>query len=121
MCFFILSARAASRRALERVGWACMVLAKSSLLAENSMANTASAIISEAWFPIMCTPSIASVSACAMILTIPSVWPMAWARAVAFNGKVPILMASPIALKACSVWPTQAISGAVKMTLGRMS
>ena len=48
-----LSASAASCTASDRVGRACMVLAKSSLLAENSIASTASAISSEACVPMM--------------------------------------------------------------------
>ena len=55
-----LSPSAASCKASDRVGWACMVLARSSLLAENSIANTASATSSEACEPMMWTPNSAS-------------------------------------------------------------
>ena len=54
----VSNANAASCMASEIVGCACMVLARSSALAENTMARTASAINSDALWPIICTPRI---------------------------------------------------------------
>src|SRR5690606_2036225 len=84
------TANAASLTTSARVGWAWMVLAKSSLDAPKVMAATASAMRSPARGPTMCTPRTRSVCACARILTRPSVWPRALARPLAMNGKTPL-------------------------------
>ena len=85
------TASAASRVASESVGWAWQVRAMSSALPANSMTITASAIMSEARGPRMCTPRTRSVAASARILTSPSVSSIALARPFARNGNLPTL------------------------------
>ncbi len=86
---------------------------RSSLLAEYSIASTASAISSPAIGPITCTPRISSLPASATILQNPAPASIARARPLAANGKLPVLIDRPAALACSSVCPTQAISGAV--------
>src|SRR5688500_4968717 len=104
---------AASLRASESEGCAWQIMPMSSLDPRNSIATTASAISSPANGPMMCTPRISSVFACAMTFTSPLVSPRARALAFAENGKTPVRYSMPDALTCCSVLPTQAISGAV--------
>jgi hypothetical protein len=61
----------------------------------------------------MCTPSTSSLSTSAMSFTRPAVCCMPFARPFAANEKVPTLYGRPVFLTSSSVWPTQAISGAV--------
>src|SRR6187402_2655026 len=75
------AARAASCNASDNVGWAWIVRCRSSLLAEYSIASTASAISSPASGPMMCTPRISSSSCAAMSLTNPAVDSIARAAA----------------------------------------
>ena len=89
------TARAASRRASERVGWAWQVRAMSSLVAPNSMAAAASAIMSPARGPRMCTPRTRSVWASARIFTEPSTSPSVRARPLARKEKRPLRKARP--------------------------
>lgn len=81
----------ASLNASERVGWAWQVLAKSSELAPYYIPMTASEIIYPAPGPIICAPKILSVFFSAKILTIPSVFEMAFALEFAKNGKTPFV------------------------------
>jgi hypothetical protein len=84
------AARQASRKASVKVGCACDMRAMSSAEARNSMATTASAIMSAARGPIICTPRSSSVSRCASTLMSPSVSMLARALPEALKGKVPL-------------------------------
>ena len=107
------TASAASLTASGSVGWAWTERAISSALAPNSMATASSAISALACGPTMCAPRIRSVAASARILTWPSYSPIAFARPLARNGKVPTTYAAPLALASSSVIPTEANSGHV--------
>src|SRR5262249_15723677 len=104
---------AASRTASGNVGCAWTVRAMSSALAPYSIASTASATKSEARAPRMWIPRMRSLAASAMILTPPSVSSRQRARALAWNGKVPMRTSTPRAFASSSVIPTLASSGAV--------
>src|SRR5512132_2737662 len=77
------AASAASWRASDKVGCAWIVRCRSSLLAEYSIASTASAMSSPASGPMMCTPRISSSSCAAMSFTKPAVDSIARARPLA--------------------------------------
>ena len=83
------TANAASRVASDNVGWAWQMRARSSLAAPNSMATTPSEINSDAIGPITCIPRMRSVLRSARIFTNPAVLPIARARPLAVNGKLP--------------------------------
>ena len=83
------------------------------MLAEYSIASTASAISSPAIAPMMCTPRISSSSFAAISLQNPAGASIARARPLAMNGNWPTLYSRPLALTCSSVSPTHAISGAV--------
>src|SRR5581483_1493983 len=99
------TASAASCITSESDGCACTTRAMSSELARNSIATTASAISSEAWVLMTCTPRISSVFACASIFTNPCVSPCPSARPLAENGNWPARYGVPSALSCCSVLP----------------
>ncbi len=86
---FECAAMQASLKASDSVGWACVVLAKSSELAPYSIPITASDIISPAPGPMMWAPTIRSVFFSVRTLTSPSVLVMALALELARKGKVP--------------------------------
>ncbi len=83
------TSRAASFIASDRVGWAWGVQAISSTVALFWMASAASAMSSEAWAPMMWTPTIMPLFASAIIFTNPSSSPVQRARELALKGNVP--------------------------------
>src|SRR5436853_215125 len=80
------TARAASRTASDRVGWACQMREIFSALPANSITVTASAIRSEARGPEMWTPSTRPVRASATPLTPPTLVPYARAGLLLATG-----------------------------------
>ena len=70
-------------------GWAWLVRARSSEVAANSIANTASWMRSPARGPMMCTPRRRSVRAQAITFTMPSVSPVARLLELAVKGNFP--------------------------------
>ena len=108
--------------------------------APYSSASTASAIISPAFGPLnnnknstsipvslfqstkhapmICTPSITSVSASTRNLTWPSASKFVFARELAKNGKLPTLYFTPACLSSCSVFPTKRPPGACILRSG---
>ena len=89
------------------------VRARSSALASKAMARTASADEFGGFGCEDMYPQDASVSASARTLTRPAVSPMARARPLAWSGKRPRRNSAPFVFSACSLGPTQAISGQV--------
>ena len=87
--------------------------AMSSALPTNSIVVTASAIISDARGPKMCTPSSRSVLASDRTLTMPSVSSIALARPLAANGNLPTRYSIPASFSCSSVLPTLATSGQI--------
>src|ERR1039458_1506891 len=100
-----------SSSASATVGCAWIVNIISSTVASNSSAVTASAMISVAYGPIMCTPSTSPNFASATTFTNPS----CASRIVAFelptNGNLPTFTWKPFSFAAASVRPTLAICG----------
>ena len=83
----------------------------SSAAPPNSIAITASASMSEARGPTICTPSTLSVRLSARIFTKPSVMAMALARPLGVKGNLPALYSTPFSFSYSSVRPTEAICG----------
>ena len=73
---------------------------------------------SDASGPTMWIPSTASVLRSATILVKPSVSPSARARPDAANGNFPTIGSKPFSRACASVYPTEEISGSVKITAG---
>ena len=82
------------------------------------MIATASAIMSDARGPKMCTPSTRSVSPSAITLTTPSVSSSDLARALATNGNLPTRYGRPDSFTCSSVSPTLATSGSQNVIRG---
>mmetsp|Transcript_48120 Transcript_48120/g.96282 ORF Transcript_48120/g.96282 Transcript_48120/m.96282 type:complete len:237 (+) Transcript_48120:273-983(+) len=106
----------------ESVGWVCTIMASSCTVVPAAMALAHSWMRSEAWMPMMCTPSTLPLSLLNRHLAIPL--PSSSARALELARKLPVLFpsskpsASALALACSSVSPTMAISGCVKHAAG---
>ena len=84
-----------------------MTIPRSSSVAPKAMAETASAIISAAPSPTMCTPMMRSVRASTTTFTKPRVSACARARPLAVKGQVPMRASMPFCAALCWLSPVQ--------------
>ena len=101
----------ASIIASDKVGWGCIEFNISLYVVSKSLASDISEIKSVAFAPIIWQPNNSPYFSSKIILTKPSVWPIATAFPRALKGNFPTLILKPLSTASFSVKPTDATSG----------